>query len=70
MEFINQIINNYLFNQAKQIRFLMIISSSDLTNRGNGLRKLIEIFLKIFAGNMGSASESILPIVTMVPTNV
>ena len=43
-------INKKMFNQAKQIRFLMMVDSKEACGekRGHGIRELLDIFLRIF----------------------
>ena len=51
IEYVNQMVNKKLFNQAKHIRFLMVLAASSISDsRGNVVRKLLDTFLNIFQG--------------------
>lgn len=60
IEFVNQMINKKIFNNAKQVTFLITISIySLLSERGNGIREQVDLFLKIFDGQLDTAKNSI-----------
>lgn len=70
VEYINQFINKKIFNIAKKIRFMLFFTEANIfENRGKIVREQIEIFLRIFSGNLSRIDNSIIIVVTKVNPN-
>ena len=67
IEFINLLLIKKIFNMAKKVRMLIIISHDDIKNcRGLCVRNQIELVFRILQGDIDKLSTSIIPIITKI----
>ena len=67
LDFINQLLIKKIFNMAKQVRMIIVITHEQIkSSRGQCVREQMELVLKIVQGNIDKAINSIIPIITKV----
>lgn len=65
VEFINLFINRYMLLKSKQARFFVPLTLEQLqNNKGEEVKKQMQVLLRLFAGNLSQVLESVIPILT------